>query len=110
MTLQELTDAVRGLHHDDDVWMRQVVEALQGHGTVANGHNARLDQLETLVKKMEDFLTDGFETEKAGKYYLAFFAASYDFTAGAKLGSVLTVKSFEYEMPGHHIKKSNMLA
>ena len=59
---------------------------------------------------MEDFLTDGFETEKAGKYYLAFFAASYDFTAGAKLGSVLTVKSFEYEMPGHHIKKSNMLA
>ena len=59
---------------------------------------------------MDDFISDGFETDKAGKYYLAFFAASYDFTAGAQLGSVLTVKSFEYEMPGHHIKKSNMLA
>ena len=59
---------------------------------------------------MEDFLKDGFETDKAGDYYLAFFAASYDFTAGAQLGSVLTVKSFEYEMPGGHKKKSNMLA
>ena len=59
---------------------------------------------------MEEFIKDSFETDKAGKYYLAFFAASYDFTAGAQLGSVLTVKSFEYEMPGHHIKKSNMLA
>ena len=59
---------------------------------------------------MDDFIQDSFETDKPGKYYLAFFAASYDFTAGANLGSLLTVKSFEYEMPGHHIKKSNMLA
>ena len=59
---------------------------------------------------MEDFLKDGFKTEKAGKYYLAFFAASYDFTAGAQLGSILTVKSFEYELPGGHVKQSNMLA
>ena len=59
---------------------------------------------------MEDFLKDGFETDKAGDYYLAFFAASYDFTAGAVLGSILTVKSFEYELPGGHVKQSNMLA
>ena len=59
---------------------------------------------------MEDFLKDGFETDKAGDYYLAFFAASYDFTAGAQLGSILTVKSFEYELPGGHVKQSNMLA
>ena len=59
---------------------------------------------------MEDFLKDGFETDKVGDYYLAFFAASYDFTAGAVLGSILTVKSFEYELPGGHVKQSNMLA
>ena len=54
---------------------------------------------------MEDFIKDSFETDKAGKYYLAFFAASYDFTAGAQLGADLTVKSFEYELPGGQVHR-----
>ena len=56
-------------------------------------------------KSMVEYLTQGFEVPKDGKYYLAFFAASYDFTAGAQLGADLTVKSFEYELPGGQVHR-----
>ena len=54
----------------------------------------------------ESFTVKKNEAEGDGKYYLGFFAASYDFTAGRNLGAILTVKSFEYELPSGEVLKS----